>query len=267
MSRRALFGVIGVTLIAYVVGLVLFLPQERLKRWSYALIGDRITWKSFTIGWQGIRFDSVRLNPTAAPSQTGQAIDSIRLTPRILPFFSGRLGAGYELALEQARLSGEGLWNGREAKLEWQLRMDTLTPLASVWLGPLGAEVRGKGEGTGWLTVATQTPQAVESGEWETRLLGVTAFGAKIDPLTLTGRMKDRNLMEIIVSGKGEIALSGKLNLKITLPDPRASVVSGELQIQPVKPNLPGMAGQLLAKGQAVRLTLSGTLDNLQWRL
>ncbi|MBF0341709.1 MAG: hypothetical protein HQL95_12220 [Magnetococcales bacterium] len=265
MSKRSIAGMFLVMLTAYLAGLVIFLPPERLQGWSGSIIGDRLTWKELALGWEGVRLNKLRVNPPIF--HPDREIDSLLLSPRFLPLFVGRLALGYDLGLDILRLTGEASWNGREARLEWQNRMEELSKLATLWLGPLGAEIRGKGEGTGWLAATTQPPQSVESGEWETRLQGLTAFGAKIDPMTFNGRIKEKNVMEITVAGKGDIAVSGKITLKITLPNPQAGPVSGELQIQPLKTNLPGMAGQFLARGQAVRLVLSGTLENLQWRM
>ncbi|MBF0165899.1 MAG: hypothetical protein HQM01_15580 [Magnetococcales bacterium] len=265
MTKRAIAGVVAVLLLSYVAGLALFMPPDRLTQGARALIGDRMSWQRFAIGWDGIRLSKVRFNPPLF--NPDRDIDVVRIYPTLLPLFSGRLGAGYDIGLEFGRLEGEGTWNGHQGRLEWRLHLEELGKLAALWLGPLGAELRGKGLGSGWMNASTDEPRTLESGEGEIQLQGVVAFGAKIEPLNLSTKVKEPNLIEITLAGKGDVAVSGKLTLRVLPTDPRAGPINGEIQIQPVKTNLPGLAGQFLARGQPVRLLLSGTLATPQWRL
>lgn len=265
MSKRAILGVMLVLILSYGAGLALFMPPERLTGWSRALIGERMSWQKSSLGWDGIRFSKVRFTPPLF--NPDRDIDSMRFHPSFLPLFSGRLGAGYEIGMPFGRLEGEGSWNGHQGRLEWRLHLEELDKLAGLWLGPLGAELRGKGLGSGWMNASTDEPHTLESGEGEIQLQGVVAFGAKIEPLNLSTKVKEPNLVEIALAGKGDVAVSGKITARFLPAAPRAGPLHGEIQIQPVKTNLPGLAGQLLARGQPVRLLLSGTLANPQWRM
>ncbi|MEO5346997.1 MAG: hypothetical protein H7834_11555 [Magnetococcus sp. YQC-9] len=267
MSKRAIIGVLVVLLGSYLAGLVCFLPPERLANGVRAVIGERVSWKALSIGWEGVRFSRVRWQPPLF--NPDRDIDFMRFYPVLWPLFSGRLAAGFQIGLDVAQLEGEASssWDRKQARLVWRVKFEDLGKLATLWLGPLGSEVRGKGDAGGWFAGTTGEPQAVDSGEWESQLQGVVAFGAKVEPLSISGRIKEPNLLEITLAGKGDVAVSGKITVRIIPADPRASPLNGEVQIQPVKTNLPGLAGQFLARGQAVRLLVSGTPAAPQWRM
>ncbi|MEO5333902.1 MAG: hypothetical protein H7839_17960 [Magnetococcus sp. YQC-5] len=267
MSRKQIVGIVAVMLVAYLVGLVIYLPPDRMDQWLKKITQGRMSWQSVSLGWEGLRF--VKLHGTPPFFSPDKEIEEVILRPQILPVLLGRIGVSYQMRLDFIRLGGDVTvnWNGANSRLAMEAQMDDLTKLAALWLGPMGGEVKGKGDGKGWMIATTTKPMGLDGGEWEIQGKGVTAFGARIEPLILNGVVKEKNVMEIRISGKGEIAVAGKLILKIILPEIRTSSISGEVQIQPIKANLPGMAGQFLGKGQPVRMTVSGSLDTMQWRI
>lgn len=263
MSKRDILGLGVILLVTYLIGLVIFMPPDRMERWLKTQTDGKIIWKSLSLGWEGVRFEQVHfIPPLFSPDKP---IEHIALRPLFLPMFSGKLGVAYTLQLDFAHLQGDATWNGQNGRLEWEAKMEDLTKLAALWIGPMGSEIKGTGRGEGWLTIASL--QGMDGGEWETQFKGVTAFGAKLEPLTLQGVVKEKNIMEIKVAGKGDLAVAGKIIVKTTLPDLRTSSVNGELQIQPLKSNIPGLVGQVLGKGQAIRMILSGSVGNMQWQM
>lgn len=264
MSRRRILALIGVVLFAWLAGLALFVPAERLEPWLTRATRGKLAWRGMELGPGGLVLTGVRVIPPLFTPE--REIERLTLRPLLLPLLSGRLGAAFGLRLDPMTLDGTIVRSGEKGRLEWRLQVGDLARLAPLWLGPLGAELHGSGAGGGWFEAGLATP-TLEAGEWELPLRQVTAFGAGIDPLTLTGTVKEKNRMEIRLSGKGDVALSGRLLLQELLPAPLTAPISGEIQIQPIKPNLPGLAGQLLAKGHPVRLLLSGTLETPQWRV
>ncbi|MBF0127634.1 MAG: hypothetical protein HQM02_10545 [Magnetococcales bacterium] len=264
MSRRPVFVLPGVLLAAYLVGLALYLPPDRLELWLKSASGGRVGWEAMTLGWEGLRFTRVRFVPPLFSQD--KPLDQITLRPRLFPLLMGNLGMAYQFQFETTRIQGEGAWDGQQTRLEWRIDLEDLARVMELWLGPMGTELQGKGKGAGWLTATTRAPMVLESGAWELQLQGMSAFGARMDPFTLTGTVKEKNLMEIKLTGKGEIAVAGKVTLQATPPNLRASSVQGELQIQPITPNLGGVLGQMLGKGQPVKMLLSGSVENLQWR-
>ncbi|MBF0440085.1 MAG: hypothetical protein HQL93_13335 [Magnetococcales bacterium] len=238
------------------------MPSDRLGAWLQGHTQGRLTWQTTSLGWEGLRLGMVRVIPPIFTPD--REIEQILLRPLILPLFLGKLGVRYQVGMDFAKLDGTVTWNGQKGRLEWQARMDDSSKLAALMLGPMGNEVKGKGDGSGWFNV---TRTEIEEGEGEIQWRGLSAFGAKIEPFTLNTTVKEKNVLEIKLAGKGEIAVSGKLTLNVMMANLDSSAIRGEVLIQPIKSNLPGLAGQFLAKGQPVRFIVSGSVTNLQWRV
>ncbi len=251
-------------LIAYLIGLVILLPGDRVEGWLREATGNRMSWRAMTVGWDGVTLEEVRMHPPLFSQD--KPIERLAVRPRPWPLLLGRLGVDYRLRLETVEAVGEAAWNGREGRLEWRATIGDLSRPMGLWLGPMAAEIRGRGEGNGWLSGVTDATH-MDGGSWEVVLRDVTAFGARMDPCTLTATVREKDVMEIKLAGKGEIALTGQITLRAAWPDPRASRVEGELRVQPIKPNPGGLMGQSLARGQPIVVTLSGTLENPQWRM
>ncbi len=265
MSKRHFFSLSAILLLAYLVGLILFIPPKRIEMWVQSFTHDAIKWQQLAVDLNGVTLKQIHFNP---PLMTpDRAIDQLTLSPKIFSLLVGKLGVEYQLQFERTQLIGEATWNGQQGRITWTNQMAELAKLAALWIGPMSSEIQGSADGSGWLTLTTTAPLSMDGGEWRTQLKDFGAFGAKMTPFTLTGVVKTKNIMEIKIAGKGDVAVSGTLTLQTLWPNLRASSINGELQIQPIKPNLPGLAGQFLRKGEAIRMILSGTLANLQWRI
>ncbi|MBF0295200.1 MAG: hypothetical protein HQL96_08415 [Magnetococcales bacterium] len=265
MNRKTVLALFGVMLIAYLIGLVILLPMERVEGWLREATGNRMSWRALTMGWDGVTLEEIRVHPPLFSQD--KPIERLAVRPRPWPLLLGRIGMDYRLNFETVAAVGEATWNGRAGRLEWQATIGDLAQVMGLWLGPMGAQIQGRGEGNGWLSGVNDASPAMDGGSWEMVLRDVVAFGARMDPCTLTAAVKEKDAMEIRLAGKGEIALTGQVTLRMNWSDPRTSRIQGELRVQPIKPNPGGLMGQALARGQPLALTIAGTLDNPQWRM
>ncbi len=253
---------LGLLLLSWLVGLVLFSPRQSLDVWLRAQAGEGMTWNRLEVGIRAIRIKGLRL--LSPPLPPAYEVRELTLSPNFSHLPLLRLSTDYDLALATMRMTGLAWISPGAAEVEWRLRINDLQPLTRVPGWPEGG-ITGSGAGEGGLTLDPGGGH-LNAGQGQLVLNDLSFLGVEIAKLTLKGTVKKPDRVAIRVSGRGNVAVSGTLNIQIDPGRFADGRLTGTLRVQALKGRIRGVAGTVLS-GRPVSLVFSGKISNPRWRL
>lgn len=265
MSDRhtpALLGRLFLVLcVAYVMGLVLFFPGRWGAGWIRALTPAVVQWQALALNGEGLHWKDVTVSGVAPLSRL--VLSEVHLAPQWFALFRGDLAAAYRIRHEGGQVEGVVQWSTGALQVQWQHRVDDFSLFQAVFSLPAPPVGRGVGEGQ---VVLGRAPGVLRSGRWSFEGKSMALLGVELASLHIKGEIPKENRLKVQLSGKGNVALSGQVTLKVRGDLLEGSPVSGRVKIQPLSGRLQGAVGAVLGEKPAT-LVLGGTLGRPSWTL
>lgn len=245
-------------LASYIGGLFYTMPMASVDSWVQQKAKGRLSWEKMELQWDGVHLQQVTLE--GVETKQPVTIENLVVTPQLSALLGGKLAAGLDGELEQVKFQATLVKVEQGIEVEWQAEIEEIEPLAKRLLGDVMPTLKGKGDAQGSLLVSLNPP-VMQQGKWESNWQQLSAYGAEVDTGSIQGTIEN-NRVEMDLSARGDVALSGKLTLRTKLPNWKQSPLSGRVEVRPEN----GDIAKIFPGGRPVAFQASGVLQAPQWK-
>ena len=248
----------------YLMGLLVYLPGNRVNALVYDVSGGLVSWRTMTLTMGGVRVQDLMVS--GRRGAVPLVIDEMVIRPDWGALLLARPRGGVSFSLPASRLSGTWHWQRGDLGFAFSFQSEDPTRLAA-WGGfqEMNDVTVGGFEGDGDL-VFSLSRGAVEKGHWQANLKEISFLGVHLDQLKIAGTILQANQTGFQLTGKGDLAVSVSGKVDLSLQHPGESPVSAEMNIQLLGKKLSGPVAMALANHEGT-LAVSGTVARLQWGL
>lgn len=250
-----------VLFLSYIVFFIAFFPGKWGEAWIRAGVPDFIQWQGLQLDWHEMHWQKVGL---PVPGRSAALVfTEVIVTPNFLPLLWGSPSADYRIRHGGGHVDGTVQWSMAALQVQWQVQVDDFSMFQALFSLPVAMTGSGVGEGQ---VVLDWSSKALRTGSWNFKGNNISFLDVVLESFKLKGDVLAGNLMEVHISGKGNVAIAGQVKVQMRSDALAASQLSGRMQIQPLAGRLQGMVGVAL-QGKPAALIIGGNVRQPSWNI
>jgi hypothetical protein len=250
-----------VVLFAYLIGLVVFLPDQYVEKWVLAKNANRLEWTNFSVHWGRFHLENVRL--AGQPKLQNLVFSRVVVSPLYSRLLLGRKTADINILSGFGELKARvNVGQGDTLDVDFDADIPDINTLLAASGNPEHVELHGRASITGSAKLDLAAGKVLDTA-WQAEMSELNGYDIRLTHATADGRM-EMDLMKVLLAANGDLAVSGTLSAVPILFDPAATGISGTLEISPGEPKAGSLAATLFSDGKAKRLQITGVVGNPQ---